>query len=68
MSGGAVVNSTQTQFGIRTIVMEEIAGMGEILHVYLLDEEHDMTEVGTICADGGKFSLTMEPNTVVVLK
>ena len=46
----------------------EIAGMGDILHVYLLDEEHDMTEVGTICADGGKFSLTMEPNTVVVLK
>lgn len=34
VSGGAVVNSTQTQFGIRTLVMEEVAGLGEDIDVY----------------------------------
>ncbi len=34
VSGGTVVNSTQTQFGIRTLVMEEVAGLGEDIDVY----------------------------------
>ena len=46
----------------------EIEGLGDNLHVYLLDDAHDMEEVGTICTDGGKFTLTMQPNTVIVIR
>lgn len=36
--------------------------------LYLLDAEHDMTPTETIASDGGCFSLTMQPNTVVVIR
>ena len=36
--------------------------------VYLLDEEHNMAPFETVAADCGSFTLTLEPNTVVLLK
>ncbi len=36
--------------------------------LYLLDEDNDMVKVEEVYPDEGKFQLTMEPNTVVVLK
>lgn len=48
----------------------EIAGggIGELVSEYLLDGENDLTKVGLIAADNGRFTLTMKPNTVIVLK
>ena len=34
----------------------------------MLDEEHDMEPLETIASDNGEFTLTMCPNTVVVIK
>ncbi len=36
--------------------------------VYLLDEKHDLEDVAEIFPCDGRFQLTMEPNTVIVLK
>ncbi len=36
--------------------------------ISLLDDDHFMTPVGKIASDGGKFTLTMKPNTVVLVK
>lgn len=42
---------------------------GDVLRtVYLLDGTHDMTACETIAPDNGCFSLTMKPNTVVVIR
>ncbi len=38
------------------------------LSLYLLDENHDMEKVGLVYPHGGLFTLTMEPNTVVVIR
>ena len=46
----------------------EAEGFGDQADVYLLDEPHDMTRIGTLCGEAGRFTLTMQPNTVVVLK
>ena len=46
----------------------ETEGFGDQADVYLLDETHDMTKAGTLCGECGRFTLTMQPNTVVVLK
>ncbi len=47
----------------------ELKGMDDCRHyVYLLDETHDMTKVAAVFPDHGTFSLTMEPNTVVVIR
>ncbi|MBQ8510003.1 MAG: hypothetical protein IJ493_08870 [Clostridia bacterium] len=47
----------------------EAAGLeNDEIHVFLLDEAHDLTEVETICADEGSFWLTMQPNTVIVIR
>lgn len=47
----------------------EAAGTNqEMFTEYLLDGEHHAEEVGIICADGGKFTLTMQVNTTVILK
>lgn len=42
---------------------------GDVLRtVYLLDSTHDMTAYETIAPDCGSFRLTMQPNTVVVIR
>ena len=42
---------------------------GDVLRtIYLLDDDHDMTACETVAPDNGSFSLTMKPNTVVVIK
>ena len=42
---------------------------GDVLRtVYLLDSTHDMTACETIAPDCGSFRLTMQPNTVVVIR
>lgn len=42
---------------------------GDVLRtIYLLDDSHDMTACETIAPDNGSFSLTMKPNTVVVIR
>ncbi len=47
----------------------EITGAGDReLSLYLLDETHDMEKVGLIYPNHGVFTLTMEPNTVVVIR
>ena len=46
----------------------ETAGFGDSAQMYLLDDTHDMTKVGTLCGEDGRFTLTMQPNTVVVLR
>lgn len=40
----------------------------ELRTVSLLDESRDMTPYLSIAPDGGRFTLTMQPNTVVVIK
>ncbi len=47
----------------------EMKGIEDCRHaLYLLDDTHDMTKVAVIFPDEGKFTLTMEPNTVVVVQ
>ncbi len=47
----------------------EMNGKGsDELTVYLLDDTHDLTAAQKIFAADGKFSLTLEPNTFVVLR
>ncbi len=40
----------------------------ELRTVSLLDESRDMTPYLSIAPDGGRFTLTMQPNTVVIIK
>lgn len=48
----------------------EIAGdgIGELITEYLLDGENDLRAVGRIAADNGRFTLTIKPNTMILLK
>ncbi|MBE6611053.1 MAG: hypothetical protein E7632_01060 [Ruminococcaceae bacterium] len=46
----------------------DAAQIGDAVSLYLLDEAHDMAKVAEIYPDEGKFQLTMQPNTVIVLK
>lgn len=50
----------------RTFKVE--TGEDRLYTIYMLDEEHDMEPFETIAADNGGFTLTMRPNTVVVIK
>ena len=43
-------------------------GEDRLYTIYMLDEEHDMEPFETIASDKGEFTLTMRPNTVVVIK
>ena len=43
-------------------------GEDRLYTIYMLDEEHDMEPFETIASDNGEFTLTMRPNTVVVIK
>ncbi len=45
----------------------EVAGEEEVT-LCLLDEERDMQPVRRVVTDNGKFTLTMQPNTVAVLR
>ena len=40
----------------------------DVHEVYLLDGEHDLTLYATIAPDEGRFSLTMQPNTILVIR
>lgn len=40
----------------------------ELKTIYLLDDTHDMEPCETIAPDGGKFTLKMQPNTVMVIR
>lgn len=44
------------------------SGEDKLRTIYLLDETHDLVPVETIASDNGEFTLTMEPNTVIVIK
>ncbi|MGM9624432.1 MAG: hypothetical protein ACI3XM_01870, partial [Eubacteriales bacterium] len=46
----------------------EMTGEDELHTLYLLDDEHDLTRSMTIAPDNGRFVLTMQPNTVVVIR
>ena len=50
----------------RTFKVE--TGEDRLYTIYMLDEEHDMEPCETTAADNGGFTLTMRPNTVVVIK
>ena len=50
----------------RTFKVE--TGEDRLYTIYTLDEEHDMEPFETIASDNGGFTLTMRPNTVVVIK
>jgi len=59
--------SDNKEAAAKTFTVETI-GFGDTAEVYLLDDTHDMTKVGTLFGEDGHFTLTMQPNTVVVLK
>ena len=46
----------------------ELDGEDRLYTICLLDETHDLVPVRTVASDHGRFSLTMEANTVVVIK
>ncbi|MGN1345176.1 MAG: glycosyl hydrolase [Eubacteriales bacterium] len=46
----------------------EMTGEDTLRMIYLLDDEHDLTPYETIAPDNGCFTLTMKPNTVVVIE
>ena len=50
----------------RTFKVE--TGEDRLYTIYTLDEEHDMEPFETIASNNGGFTLTMRPNTVVVIK
>ena len=45
----------------------EFDGKDELRTIYLLDDEHDLVPVKTIASEGGRFTLTMDANTVIVI-
>ncbi len=47
----------------------EVSGIDDCeLSLYLLDEDHNMEKIGLLYPNNGIFNLTMEPNTVVVIR
>ena len=46
----------------------EFDGKDELRTIYLLDDEHDLVPVKTIASEGGRFTLTMDANTVIVIR
>lgn len=46
----------------------EFDGCDELRTIYLIDDTHDLEPVKTIASDNGKFTLTMNANTVVVIR
>ena len=52
----------------KTFTVELRGALKEEHTLFLLDGTHDLTPAALIAADEGRFTLTMEPNTVVVIE
>lgn len=52
----------------KELTVELANGNGKEKSVYLLDESRDMAKVSSICAKADSFCITLEPNTVAVIR
>lgn len=63
-----VVYYTDDDNAVPRTFQVEMTGEDALREVYLLDGEHDLTLYTTIAPDEGHFSLTMQPNTILVIR
>ncbi len=52
----------------KTFTVEVAGSSSDEYRLSLLDEEHNFDDVALIYADDGKFTLTMQPNTAIILR